>query len=72
MGAIQKTNEPTDGSESGQLLNHLPPNLIGFVLCGLTKAVHGYKQRKAVVSFNSLRSERGKLQLHSLVPLEMD
>lgn len=32
--------------------------MIGFVLCGLTKTLHGYKQEKTVASLNLLTPER--------------
>lgn len=41
MGAIVRSNKPVEGRQSRPLFNLLPPNLIGFVLCGFEEQRSG-------------------------------
>lgn len=41
MGAIVRSNKPVEGRQRRPLFNLLPPNLIGFVLCGFEERRSG-------------------------------
>lgn len=42
MGVIVRSNKPVEGRQRRPLFNLLPPNLIGFVLCGLEEQRLGH------------------------------